>query len=287
MNIMKHFRWLPGATALVAAALLAGCPGGTPKDAAETAETEPLPTLIGTWQSTNTFVEDGRTLTEVMLLTLIGERFIESHASYDAEGQTVGVGHDQGGWTADDAMIEKRWHPGEDGSVAKKYFWGDAGRTFMYVQCWTCDHHHANFARLERVPDALPVADLFGTWMLTEEGGEATWTLMISPDATFSLLRVNPDGGRFHISGKGTVDLENYFIHLTELTRHSHREGREDMPWGGGVGRAAFAPAVNGGIHVSWPWHEPPIIDARAERDENVELEPYGNYWMLFEKVEQ
>ena len=284
MNISLTVRH--GGPWVVAAALLllAGCPGGTPKDAAETAETKPLPTLIGTWQSTDTFVEDGRTLTEVMLLTLIGERFIESFALYDAEGQKLDDWPGQGGWTADDAMIEKRWHPGEDGSVAKKYFWGDAGRTVMYVQCWECDHHDANFARLKRVPDALPVADLFGTWMFTQEGDEATWTLMISPDETFSLLSVSPDGGRFHISGKGRVDLENYFIHLTELTRH--REGREDEPWWDGVGRAAFAPGTDGGIRVSWPLHEPPIMDARAARGED-ELEPYGNYWMLFEKVEQ
>jgi hypothetical protein len=217
-------------------------------------------------------------LTEVMLLTLIGERFIESHASYDAEGQTLHDWHDQGGWTADDAMIEKRWHPGEDGSVAKKYFWGDAGRNVMYVQCWTCNHHDARFARLERVPDALPVADLFGTWTFLEEGDGSTWTLMISPDATFSLLKVWPDGRRFHITGKGEVDLENYFIDLTELT--SHGEGREDTLWRGGVGRTAFAPGTDGGIRVSSPFNEPPIMN-------EDELEPYGNYWMLFEKVEQ
>ena len=220
-----------------------------------------------------------------MLLTLIGERFIESVAQYDAEGQTVSDGHHQGGWTADDAIIEKRWHPGEDGSVAKKYYWGDARRSVLFVECWTCDHQERDFTRLERVPDALSVADLFGTWTLLEKGDGSTWTLMISPDATFSLLKVWPDGGRFHITGKGAIDLENYFINLTELTRH--REDGEDGPWGGGVGRAAFAPGTDGGIRVSWPYHEPPIMNALAESDEDVELDPYGNYWMLFEKVEQ
>ena len=120
--------------------------------------------------------------------------------------------------------------------------------------------------------------------MLTEDDGEATWTLMILPDATFSLLRVSLDGGHFHITGKGAIDLENYFINLTELTRH--REDREDSPWGDGVGRAAFAPGTDGGIRVSWPWHEPPIRDALVESG-SEDPEPYGNYWMLFKKVEQ
>ena len=244
---------------------------------------EPLPTLSGTYRSTNTFIEDGRTLTEVMLLTLIGERFIESFAVYDADGQTVDDWHHQGAWTADDAMIEKRWDPGEDGSVAKKYYWGDARRSVLFVECWTCDDQERDFTRLQRVPDALPVADLFGTWTLLEEGDGSTWTLMISPDATFSLLKVWPDGGRFHITGKGAIDLENYFINLTELTRH--REDREDSPWWDGVGRVAFAPDTDGGIRVSWPWHEPPIVNARAEGEDPED--PYGNYWMLFKKVAQ
>ena len=220
-----------------------------------------------------------------MLLTLIGERFIESFAQYDAEGQTVSAWHFQGGWTADDAMIEKRWDPGEDGSVAKKYYWGDARRSVLFVECWICDHQVRDFtrlarARLERLPDALPVAYLFGTWTFLEEGDGATWTLMISPDATFSLLQVKPDGSRFHITGKDAIDLENYFINLTELTRH--REDREDSPWWDGVGRAAFAPGTDGGIRVSWPWHEPPIVNARAEGED-----PDGDYSMLFKKVEQ
>ena len=269
--------------AIVAAVVLTGCSGAVKPTMEERPEPEPLPTLAGTWRSTSSFIEDGRTLTEVMLLTLIGERFIESFAVYDADGQTVDDWHQQGAWTADDAMIEKRWDPGEDGSVAKKYYWGDARRSVLFVECWTCDDQERDFTRLQRVPDALPVADLFGTWMLTEDGGEATWTLMILPDATFSLLKVSLDtGGRFHITGKGAIDLENYFINLTELTRH--REDGEDGPWGdGGVGRAAFAPGTDGGIRVSWPWHEPPIRDASGHEDP----EPYGNYWMLFKKVEQ
>ena len=272
--------------AIVAAVVLTGCSGAVKPTMEERPEPEPLPTLAGTWRSTSSFIEDGRTLTEVMLLTLIGERFIESFAVYDADGQTVDDWHHQGAWTADDAMIEKRWDPGEDGSVAKKYYWGDARRSVLFVECWTCDDQERDFTRLQRVPDALPVADLFGTWMLTEDGGEATWTLMILPDATFSLLKVSLDGERFHITGKGAIDLENYFINLTELTRH--REDGEDGPWGvGGVGRAAFAPGTDGWmIRVSWPWHEPPIRDALVESGRE-DPEPYGNYWMLFKKVEQ
>ena len=263
--------------AIVAAVVLTGCTGAVKPTMEERPEPEPLPTLAGTWRSTSSFIEDGRTLTEVMLLTLIGERFIESFAQYDAEEQTVSAWHHQGGWTADDAMIEKRWHPGEDGSVAKKYYWGDAQRSVLFVECWTCDDQEREFTRLQRVPDALSVADLFGTWTLLEEDDGSTWTLMISPDATFSLLKVWPAGRRFHITGKGAIDLENYFINLTELT--SHQEDGEDYPWRGGVGRAAFAPGTDGGIRVSWPGHEPPIVTEGEG--------PYGNYWMLFKKVEQ
>ena len=268
--------------AIVAAVVLTGCTGAVKPTMEERPEPEPLPTLAGTWRSTNNFIEDGRTLTQVMLLTLIGERFIESFEVYDAEGPT-GDWHHQGAWTADDAMIEKRWRPGEDGSVAKKYYWGDDRRGVLFVECWTCDHQAQDFTRLERVPDALSVANLFGTWTLLEEEGGSTWTLMISPDATFSLLKVRPDGRRFHITGKGAIDLENYFINLTELT--SHQEDGEDSPWQDGVGRAAFAPGTDDGIRVSWPWHEPPIVNARAEGEDPED--PYGNYWMLFKKVEQ
>lgn len=285
IRVLKKMMLFPIAVAVVAVTL-AGCTQAVTKTAMEPApepEPAPLPTVTGTWRSTTTSIEHGRSMTEVMVLTFIGERFIESRAEYDAAGRVVETGYYQGGWAPGDAMIVKRWYDhGEYRSVTKKYYWGDAQRSVMFVEHWGSEDPEKHFTRLQREPGVLPVEDLFGTWMLTEDEGGVTWTVTISPEGTFSLLRVDlQSGGRFHISGNGMVDLENYFINLTELT--SHREGQDDRPWWGGVGRAAFAPGTDGGIRMSWPWHEPPIIDARVERGE--EPEPYGSYWMLFKKV--
>ena len=247
----------------------------------------PPPGLTGTWNRTATFVEDGQMRTEVMYLTLTAERFIEGFVLLNADGMVIDDWHHQGTWEATDTTITKVWGDPATDSVVKSFYWGDAQHGSIFVNCWTCDHRETSYERMERIaPDVLDPANLFGTWSLQTEEGVTSVT--IAPDGTF--LYTFPEPGKTElntITGKGSLDLDNYYINLTDLVRYDADNGETRVFLGfldgvDGTGRVAFAPAPNG-IRVSPLWSEPPA-DMLLHQAFGHELEPYGNYWMLLTK---
>ena len=248
------------------------------------------PGLTGTWKYESTYVEDGQMLTETMFLTLVGERFIEGFAKYDAAGVEVDDWFHQGGWEATDTTITKRWSLDDNGatdSVTKSFYWGDDQHGSIFVHCWTCDDPATNYQRMERIaPTVLQPANLFGTWSYEQEHGVVS--IAIAADGSF--LFTFPEQGtadRNTITGKGTLDLDNYVINLTDLVRYDAENGETRVFLGyldvaDGIGRIAFAPAPNG-IRVSDVWNEPPT-NMRLHEALGHRLRPYGNYWRLFTK---
>ena len=93
-----------------------------------------------------------------------------------------------------------------------------------------------------------------GTWSNVFDG--TTWSVTIAADGTFTVTEARDDYAEV-ISGAGSIDLTNYFINLTALT--TQFGDAEPKQYEEGVGRAAFAPAHNGKIRMSPPWHEPPM----------------------------
>ena len=280
---MKNLRMAGVALAVIV--LAAACQAAMKKP--EPADPEPTPKpappgIEGTWTRTSSYVEDGEAFTEVMLLTFIGERFIESFEKRDATGVLIDDWPGQGGWTATETMIQKKWYnDDEHGAVDKEYYWvDDDEHGVLFVECWECDGRDTQFSRLERVPNALPLTDLFGTWLSI--GNDETQNLTISPDGNFVLTTAEAGSTSANIvTGVGVPDLENYFINLTGLMEQE-AGSTEPGPMFDGVGRIAFAPGTkDGGIRVSTWWNETPIAEQLGK------YHPYGNYDKVFRKDAQ
>lgn len=254
---------------------LSGCQAAMSKPEPEPTPVEP-PGIVGTWAWSTTFVEDGETRTESMLLTFVGDRYIEAWALFDTDGDQVDDWRHQGGWSSTDTTLTQNFHYHYDergsGSVEKRYHWGDDAHSILYVERWTDTGPSPVFFRLTRVAAPLPT-NLVGTWSNVFDG--TTWSVTIAADGTFTVTKARDDYAEV-ISGAGSIDLTNYFINLTALTIQFG--DAEPKQYEEGVGRAAFAPAHNGKIRVSPPWHEPPIAESHENDD------PYGLYWMLLER---
>ena len=108
---MKHALMVAGA--VLAVVVMAGCSAATGKAEPEpTPEpTPPPPGIQGSWSWSTTYIEDGRTETESLLLTFTaGGRFIESWKQSDVDGNETGFSYRQGEWMADDTTITKAYH---------------------------------------------------------------------------------------------------------------------------------------------------------------------------------
>ena len=273
---MRNLRMAGVALAVIVLAAACQAAMKNPEPEPEPTPTPTPPGIEGTWAGTNSYVEDGQAFTEVMLLTFVGERFIESFEQRDASGAVTDDSSHQGGWSATETMIQKKWYDGEHGAVDKKYYWVDDEHGILFVEHWTSDGPESQFTRLERVPNALPLTDLFGTWSYLNMYNNERWTLAISPDGSFMLTSHGEKGST--VTGVGVPDLENYFINLTGLMEQDAGSS-EPVTLFDGVGRIAFAPGTtDGGIRVS-PWFDESPIAEQIEKDS-----PYGAYWMLFRK---
>ena len=268
------------ARSVLADVALAGCQAATSKPVAEP-EPEPAPpppSLTGTWSLNNPDTEDdGQSFTPVILLASVGEGFIEASRRYDATGAVDGEWSHQGGWSATETTIVKKWyyhHENGHDAVTKQYHWGDDEHSILYVECWGCEGPDSQFTRLTRVPNALP--DLTGAWIGYNDG--RTDQLTVDGDrVTFSLS--HPIDGENTHTGTGTLDPATYFISMTDVT---NSDG--ELLEGDGIGRLAVAPAHDGAILVSKFWEESPIRD-RIAADEHEEPFPYGGYHQLLKRV--
>lgn len=285
---MKHALMVAGA--VLAVVVMAGCsaatgkaePEPTPEPTPEPAP--PPPGIQGTWSWSTTYIEDGRTETESLLLTFTaGGRFIESQKRSDVDGNETDFWYQQGGWMADDTTITKTYHEpyhNQSGMVVKQYYWGDDEHSVLYVSAWGDNDTSPVFFRMARVTDALPeLAGLIGTWSEQHYYDNMTtlWTVTIGADGSFEIKEEQPDGVEIH-SGTGTIDLDNYVINLTGVMIRNGVDGEPEV-WETGVGRVAFAPAHDGRLRVSPLWDEPPY-----EVDEDDNAMPYGNYFLRVQK---
>ena len=273
---MIYRRFAPAVLALAFAAALTGCSGAVKM--VVTPEPEPLPTLHGTWQRTNRWVEDGQPGYDIKTLTFVGNRYVEDNAEYDADTDTLlSDWNTQGGWSATDTMITVERADDHDDDpetvlqyieIQKAYYWGDAKRNSLFVHAWSADEQAYGFERYERIPP-LTVESLYGVWIRRDESGYNSVT--INPDGSFVLeIRVEEDDA-FRLTGTGEIDIENYVINLTGMERTfvdiDGNITRGPEQWVDGTGKAAFAPSAIG-LLVSAPFYE------------NDPSYPYGNYSM-------
>ena len=287
---MRHLQVAAFVATFVALGL-AGCKGAVTMPEPEQPSPTPHELLTGTWLSSSDFVEDGIQQTEKLLLTFIGERFIESWARYE-EGELADTWHHSGGWSITESTITKRWadnHDDDDstplarGSVVKEYHLVNGA---LLVHHWWYDDPTESFQRFERAADpGLTAASLVGTWHHFEPDPDGIefdpeWTMTIGADGTWSFLRRH-DEWPFQVAGQIRFDEATYFATITDMMEtHLDEEGNEVAPpetvpeeyW-----RIGFAPAVAGGVMASLYWDEAPVREDPG----------YGNYWMHLRKVDR
>ena len=268
------------------ALILVGCGfGGGGMPMKPEPEPEPLPTLVGTWRSAveNTWIDSdtGQMMSSSTMLTFIGDRAIAIVSVY-ADGVHSWYGFHASGWEATETAVTRHWfwdRTDDDqdnpthGRVEKAYSWGDDERRVLVMEKWSAFDPETETERWQRVPvDTLPSP--VGSWRY-ERDDDDLYELTIGLDRTFELVRTRPHEVQT-ITGTGTLDLENYFVHLADLHEvETDGEGNviEEGPYRGGSGRAAFVP-YDRGIALSPPWDD---------LDDDI---PYGVYSLFFEPAQ-
>ena len=272
---MKHALMVAGA--VLAVVVMAGCSAATGKAEPEpTPEPPPPPPpgIEGTWSRETTYIENGSSFTESVLLTFVSSgRFIESWEETNEAGEVIGDWRERGGWTDNDGMsITRRWRHDETDSFVsfeKSYDWGNAEHSVLYVECWGCDHITSDFWRLIRVANPLP--DLEGTWAFDGfDGDDEEKHSMTIAGANISYTLTNEDGIDSTITGTGTLNPDTLEIHVAGATSDGG-----DLLFGDGQGVLAIAPAHNGALVVSTFWDE-------KDTEDEPEKSPYGGYHRIF-----
>ena len=293
--MMRHSRLALSGRLAVAAILVAtilvscGRGGGMPM----TADPEPLPTLVGTWRTTDAWTdhETGEARSSVILLTFIGDRAIAVETIQDQHGDTLWSWSYASGWEATDTTVTRLWfedvtYDDDDyepvhGRVEKAYYWGNDERNVLLMDAWEWTDATSTILRYERVPDAMP--ELVGRWTSTGLNEGRTLTVGADGSVVFDMpgYRVEDDGTEvdvtLRLAGTGAFDPDTGFLTLTDATWSSLNaaDGSDDHshPLEDGT-RLAVAPAVDG-IVLSDFWHET-----------TGEGSPYGEYLIHLVRAE-
>ena len=267
------------AAAVLAVLSLSGCGGAVSKPSAEPTDPDPLPipSLTGTWAWTDEFDDSG--LTFSLLLTFIGDRYIEIWERHEADGTRTRWSNEQGGWSVADGVLTKDYYlhdfdegTASEGSVDKAYSFEDADT--LRIECWTCNLPSTYVDTMTRVADPLP--DLEGSWIGYPYGESWTVELTISGSAITYVEMYHDDGSSIISTGTGTLDPETYFIEIANLVDN---EGKD------GPARLAVAPGFDGTFNLSPYWVEPPIAEQRFETERHPHMYPYGLYHLQFERA--
>ena len=294
---MRHYRLAPwgrlALAAILVATMLVACGRGGGMPMTTDPEPEPLPTLVGTWRTTDAWTdsETGEARTSVTLLTFIGGRAIAVETAFDQHGNRLWYWASASGWEATDTTVTRLWFEdltfGDDeyapvhGRVEKAYDWGNDERSVLLMHEWVWTDESSTFLRYERVPDAMP--DLVGRWTSTEPNPGRTLTVGADGSVVFDGpgYLVSDDGTEvavtFRLAGTGAFDPATGFLTLTDATSSSLNaaDGSDDSsdPLEDGT-RLAVAPAVDG------------IVLSNFSDETNEEDFPYGDYVIHLERAE-
>lgn len=282
---MKYSR-LTGAALLVCAAMI-GCRAAVTTSEPEP-EPEPLPTLQGTWQWTDSYVDDrdGRTYAETQIVTFTGGgRAITANAVHDDTGAIESTWTWADGYDATATTVTRKWRDDHDDDdetplvpreTAKRYFWVE-GRDAVFIEPWGDEDPADELARYTRVADPLP--DLVGRWSFTHMYGDAAGREVVVTFGADGAFRLTEEWGEhgnqtFVVTGQlGAIDPDTLLAPLTGIERSLLDEqgavAHEPETWLMGEGRIGIAPSFGGRLLVSVPWDE-----ARPEDH------PYGTYWL-------
>ena len=235
--------------------------------------------IRGTWRNTGEWWYDNEVIgTWVELVTFTKDRYIHHrlHVSYD--GSMRDSWNNEGTWEITDREIVRIWyynHDDEDDTpeiltrLPKEYaFLGDD----LLIHHWASEEGpEDSFDRMTRFSSPSLSLPPLGVWTRHQEeddGWFVTETMTLEAGGAFTWSEEYPDG-TWTLTAEWEVDLDSYFINLTNATGTWTGTGEEPEPHDRGLRmvrylRFAYAPAVGRMVLSSW----------RDELDD-----PHGDYW--------
>ena len=308
-----HSRYRPALVAALAATLmvLAACPVTTPMKATEPEPPKPapLPTLLGTWQTTySEYDHEHGEGTRTITLTFTKDRYVQHNTvTYD---NVTDRWADSGGWSSTDNTVTKIRYEWDDEADAlsstpttfvKAYLWGDAERNTLLVHIWEDDEtsHFERFTRVMAEPRSVTgIWTYTATWEDHPDFGVADqhWTFTFGADGSFKEVYRendvdNPDAGAiFTLVGTVRRDHDNSYLFVTIASgTWVSLDGEESVELGtrAGVGhtlRYAYAPTESiNHLAVSTRVAELEFDNTAMAWVDNPD-NPHGDYWMHLER---
>ena len=241
--------------------------------------------ILGTWQQMNEWWDDGLLRgTWVEYLTFTKSRYILIRSHFDMEGAFDYQWQQRGTWEIKDREIVRIWYHDHDendatddvrASLAKPYLL--VGADDLIVNHWADESgDDSGSDRMTRVAAPSLALPPVSVWVFEWYSDEDDWydimTMTFASDGTFTWSEQNPDG-TWTLTAQSELDLDNYFINLTNATETWMETGEEPVPGdrthGARFLRFAYAPM---------PSESGERMIAVSRWEEEVEERKYGDY---------
>ena len=249
--------------------------------------------IRGTWQQMEEWHHDGERVGDwVDYLTFTKTRFILVRSHFDMEGSLEESWRHEGTWKIADRDVVRIWYHEHDDDdetadvlteLRKPYLL--VGDDDLIINHWADESgEDGGSDRMTRVSDLSLSQPPLGSWVRESHDDEGDWfeiaTMTLESDGTFKWSTEDPNG-TWELVAQWELDLDNYFVNLTNPTATWTGIGEEPEPDEESIVhtarflRFAYAPMHSASgermIRVSTLWDE--LDEPEGE---------YGHYWREF-----
>ena len=243
--------------------------------------------ILGTWQYTHDWWDEDVIIgTFVDFLTFTETRFILARSHFLMDGTFDDFWRQQGTWEITDEEIIRIWRHNHDddddtddirAELEKRYHFLIDGDDLL-INHWADETgDDLGMDLMARVSDPSLSLPPVGVWVWEWHSDDDEWydiaTMTLASDGTFRWSEQNPDG-TWTLTAKWELDLDNYFINLTNATETWTETGEEPEPHertrGARFLRFAYAPMSS---------ESGERMIAVSDWGEEIEEQKWGSYW--------
>lgn len=198
--------------------------------------------ILGTWQKTHEWWDDDAPAgTFVDYLTFTKTRFILVRSHFNMDGSFDHSWHHRGTWDINDEEVIRIWYHDHDNrddtddiltELRKPYLL--IGDDDLLITHWTDESGEDSpsdwMTRVSAPALSLPP---LGVWVREWHSDDDDWydidTMTLASDGTFTWSEQAPDG-TWTLTAQWELDLDNYFIKLTNATETWTETGEDPVP---------------------------------------------------------
>ncbi|MCY4374613.1 MAG: Ig domain-containing protein [Spirochaetaceae bacterium] len=241
--------------------------------------------ILGTWQKTHEWWDDAPVGTFVDYLTFTETRFILVRSHFLMDGSFDHSWHHRGTWDINDEEVIRIWYHDHDErddtddiltELRKPYLL--IGDDDLLINHWTDESgEDSNSDWMTRVTDpslSLPPQSVWVREWYRDDGWYDIDTMTLAADGTFTWSEQDPSG-TWTLTAQWELDLDNYFINLTNATETWTETGEDPVPDGrtreARFLRFAYAPMMSesGELMISVSYWDDELEDPHGK---------YGSY---------